>query len=307
VGRIEVYPSIGPGQSAPADAVFRSCIASQEAFSPVFFETRFLEKSDPERAQLGIGFDLEFGVDAGFNIHDFGVYFGNPTDQQVTIQLAAVNTAAGANLLPNGQSRLVSVDPHATKFMATTQIESRGLDQGEVSIFADIFGNVDAATGLSVFELVFTVPRGADISARDYDSRAGSYFRIVPAYRQTTDAVIPVMDYETFTTTTTTNLATFANPFNTTATVNVRGYTPGGTEYILDPFDVGPFGRVPWSPDGSVFREDPTDVTAPPVRFMTFLFSSSGGVFMDGRRTRTNAQDLILFQRPFVVRNLRAD
>jgi len=191
--------------------------------------------------------------------------------------------------------------------MASTTLDSRGLDTGEVSVFQDIFGNVDLATGLTTFSANFSIRDGVNLSARDFDSRFKAYYRILPGYRQTPDVVIPLMDYQTVATTGVRNYAVFTNPFDNVQQVNIRAFTPGGTEYILDPVSLGANGMVWWSPDGLVFREDPSDTTGPPVPTMTFLFSATGGLFYDGVRQRVDALGRILYRRPFVIRNLRSN
>lgn len=305
VGQVQVVPTTGAGQVAPAGTAYRFAIASLEDDPVVHFESRYLQPTDFAPGQFDVGFDLAWGVDADFNIHDFGVYLSNPTASPITVQLTSLTTADGANLIPS--PRLIALDAHATKYMAASTIESRGLDTGEVSVFQDVFGLVDFATSLTRFTARFSIPDEANVSARDFDSRFKSYYRVLPGYRQTTDVVIPVMDYQIVATGGIRNYAVFSNPFPSIVTVNIRGYTPGGTEYILAPVTVGPQAMLFWSPDGLLFREDPTDVTAPPVPFMSFQFSASGGIFFDGVRERVDAAGLILYRRSFVVRNLRAD
>ena len=98
------------------------------------------------------------------------------------------------------------------------------------------------------------------------------------------------------------------NPYATAQTVNVRGYTPGGTEYIdIAPLVLPAFSRIWWSADGLRFTEDPSSTTEPPVPYMSFLFSATGGVYFDARRWRVDNLGQIRFQVPFYVRNLRTD
>ena len=79
--------------------------------------------------------------------------------------------------------------------------------------------------------------------------------------------------------------------------------TPGGTVYVLDPVTIGSQMRVRFSPDGNIFREIPNDPLSPPVPYISVGLSSSGGLFYNARKTTRNAQDLILFMRPSIVRN----
>jgi hypothetical protein len=305
LGQVQVVPTTGLGQVAPVGTNYRFAIAGLEEDPQVHIESRFIELSDYGSGQFDVGFDLAWGVDADFNIHDFGVFLGNPTASPIAVQLTSLTRDNGTNML--AAPRLVALDAHATKFMASTTLDSRGLDTGELSIFDDILGSVDTATGLTTFSARFAVSSAANVSARDYDSRFKAYYRIVPGYRQTPDVLIPAMDYATVTTGGTRNYAVITNPFGSSAQVTVRAYTPGGTQYVLDPITVAPYSMFFYSPDGNVFREDPTDVTAPPVPFVSLQLSGSGGLFYDGVRQRVDATGLILYRHPFFVRNLRAD
>ena len=96
----------------------------------------------------------------------------------------------------------------------------------------------------------------------------------------------------------------FMNPVNFEQTVFVRGFTPGGTEYILDSFTVGPFRRVRWSQDGTIYREDPFDLLLPPVAFMSFEFSSTGGLHYGARTEIKDTQGIFTNMVPIIVRNL---
>ncbi len=283
-------------------------IAAIEDDVRVLIEARYLEVNDPLPQQSNVAFDVEFGEDEDFNIHDFGVHLSNPTNGGAVVLLNGVYDQAGQSLL--AQPRQISLGAFSTKLEATTTFDSRGLqfDAGEVSVFNDIFGNVDLATGFGQYTVVFSVPREVNISARDFDSRFDSYHRIIPGYRQTTDVIVPSFDIETSALGGTRNWVVIMNPYPTEQSVNVRGYTPGGTEYIdIEPILLPPYSRTWWSADGLRFTEDPSSTTQPPVPFMSFLFSATGGVFFDARRWRVNNLGQILFQVPFYVRNLRTD
>ena len=294
--------------SAPPGAEVNFGLAALEDDVRVLIEARYLEFRDPVPTQYNVAFDVEFGEDADANIHDFGVYLSNPTNSGANVLLNAIYDGSGASVLP--QPRQISLSPASTKLEATTTFDSRGLDfdAGEVSVFNDIFGNVDFATGFGEYTIVFSVPSSVNISARDFDSRFGSYHRIIPGYRQTTDVLVPSFDIETSSLGGTRNWIVIMNPYQNAQTVNVRGYTPGGTEYIdIEPIVIPAYSRIWWSADGLRFTEDPSSTTQPPVPYMSFLFSASGGIFFDARRWRVNNLGQILFQVPFYVRNLRSD
>mgnify|MGYP001557108496 FL=1 len=104
------------------------------------------------------------------------------------------------------------------------------------------------------------------------------------------------------------NWISLMNPRQNALTVNIRGITPGGTEYILDPVTVPAFSRIDWSADGLIFTEDPTDPEQDQVPFMTFLFTGQGGMYFNARRTWRELIGMELRAiAPQVVRDLRAD
>lgn len=302
-GRVDVVPTPQPAQPAPATTEFRIAVAGLEADPQVHIETRL---TDPVRPmpQRYVGFDLEFGVDTPGNVYDFGVEITNATGFGATLLLEAVYQANGNPILT--QPRAVILEARRTKFLATTTRDSQGLVAGEASPFDDIFGDVSLATGLDVFFVVFSVPTGVDISARAFNSFK-SFYRVLPGRKLTTDVMVCGVVVPSTTTTGVRNTVSLMNPRDTTVDVNISGFTPGGTEYMLSPVTVGPHARFDWSPDGTIFREDPSSTTEPPVPFMAFRLTSLGGVFFGARRDRRNVQDIILAMIPHAVRDLRAD
>ncbi len=305
LGQVQIVPTPAPGQSAPAGTVFRFGIAALEDDPQVLIETRYLEPAEANAAQLDVAFDLRFGTDAAGNVYDFGIYLANPSPTSTSVTVNQIRTAGGAPLLAS--PRIVTLAGHAAKFESTTTVESLGLDAGEQSVFNDIFGNVDLAVGMAEVSVQLSIPRGVNVTARDYDSRFKAYRRILAAYRLSTSVAIPNMEVEPFTTTGVKNEAVFTNRQTGSVTLNVRAFTPGGTQYQLPSVVLPGLTQVRWSPDGQIFREDPTDTTSPPVPFMTFFFSTSGGTFFDGLRTRVDATDLIFFVRPYAVYDLRQE
>jgi hypothetical protein len=303
VGRVSLEPTPPPGQTAPAGTLFRGVVTGLESDPQVQIEAQLLETRDSTLGLRDVGFDLMFGRDAEGNYHDFAVVATNPLTSDQTVVLQAVNLADGTPLLPG--PRAIGLEPNATKYEATTTADSRGLELGELSVFSDIFGDVTDTTSLQILTVQLSVPRGVDVSARDFDSVFKSYYRIVPGRQSTNDMGVAGVEYETSTISGVRNWISLMNPIGTDVEVFIRGRTPGGTEYILDSVIVDAFGRVDWSPDGEIFREDPTDITGPPVPFMSFRFTSTAGIFVSGRKERRTAiVGLIVGMTPQVFRNL---
>ena len=104
------------------------------------------------------------------------------------------------------------------------------------------------------------------------------------------------------------NFVTLMNPGNNDRQINIRGFTPGGTEYLLGTVIVGAQRMLEWSPDGTIWREDPSDTTGPAVPFMGFRFTSNGGIYVNARRIRNGpVTNEILSMRPHAWRDLRAN
>jgi len=300
-GRIEVTPTGVAAGDEP-----RLAIAGLEADPQVMIEARFLtiRRDIPQRY---VGFDLEFGqqtVVGGLNVFDFGVEVTNATLSDATVTLEAINRSNGTNIL--AAPRVIGIDAKRTKWLRTTDLNSLGLDLGETSPFSDIFGDVSTTTSLETFTMVFNVSPDVSISARAFNDFK-SFYRILPGKKLTTDAAVLGVNVPTTTTTGVRNWISLMNPRDTSLDVTMRGVTPGGTEYYLDPIMVPARSRVDWSPDGMVFTEDPTSPTDPPVPFMAFRLTGQGGMFFNARRTRRASNELILTVTPHVVRDLRED
>ena len=304
-GRIEVVPTPPPGQPAPATTMFRIATAALEADPQVFIEARLADIPRPA-GQRFVGFDLEFGVDFVGNEYDFEVVATNASDGGVdeTVVLEGIFRSNGSPILAS--PRLIGLDDKRTKLLRTTTRDSQGLDNTEQSPFDDIFGDVALATSLETFTVVFSVPAGVDISARAFNAFK-AFYRTLPGRKLTTDVVVCGVEVPTRVGTGVTNLVSLMNPRNVPLQVNIRGATPGGTIYFLDPVIVNPFSRFDWSPDGLIFTEDPSDINEPPVPFMSFRFTGQGGMFFNARRDRRDVQDLIISIVPHPVRDLSAD
>jgi hypothetical protein len=280
-------------------------VVAREHLLQTAYLDRYRSADDFDFGLRTVAIDIEFGTDGAGNVHDFGILFSNLSDSTLSITLQAITLSNGFELLT--QPRVVGVDGKATELHATTTANSRGLDIGESSLFDDIFGDVAFATGLDVAHVRLSVPDDIGVLAVTHDPFFDSFFRLVPGHKTTTDVMISNLPVQTTTATGTRNWVALMNGGTSAQDVAIRGFTPGGTEYVLPTVTVPAGNRVDWSPDGQIFREDPTDTTGPPVPYMSFRLSSTGGLWYNLRRTRLEASLLYRWVQPSVLRDLRED
>jgi hypothetical protein len=302
VGQVSVVPTAPPGQTAPVGTVFQAAAASIEADPQVQIEARLLEATDTTLGIRSVGFDLRFGIDTPGNVYDFALNVTNRGTTRATIVIEEIRDAAGGPILT--LPRAVGLDPKATKFLRTTTIDSRGLELGEVSPFADLFGPVGVTTGVTRFWIRLGIPTEVDVSARELDTIFKVWRRILPGRKQTNDMAVTGIETVTTLPSGIRNYMTFTNPQVSSVRIQVRATTPGGTEYLLDPIDVASGTLFEWSPDGLLFTEDPSDPLAPPVPFVAYRFTPSGGLFFGARKERRDNIDLIVTVTPHPLRDL---
>lgn len=304
VGSIRIAPGATvPGAPAlPLLQRIRYAAVARESGLQQHVEHRYHETGLGHlSAQIDMGFEVDFGVDAAGNTHDFEVLMSNPTATDVTIQLTAVYLEGAGPLLTT--PRAFVLDAGRTVLMRTETVDSIGLAGPEVSLFDDIFGNVFLATGLRRATLAFQVPATTDVSARQFDPAFASFYRVLRAFPRSNNVCVYDVPIQETLLTGLRNTISITNPTTGSVTVPIEGFTPGGTRYILDAVTVGPQTRFDWTPDGNVFREDPTDPTGPPVAFMRFLFSPNVGLYIRGDTTRRDLPGAIIFEKPHVQRD----
>jgi hypothetical protein len=189
--------------------------------------------------------------------------------------------------------------------MRTTTRDSLGLDNagGEVSLFDDIFGDVFTYEDFEEVTLHIQVPKSVNLSARHFDPAFGSFWQRMKQFPLSNNVLVADLPIQVTQGTGLRNLVSFTNPTKGTLRIPIRGFTPGGTEYILEALEVPALSRLDWTPDGMNFREDPSDPTGPIVRYMQFLFSPSGGAFFRGRTVAQDANGLIFFITPTMIRD----
>ncbi len=296
-GMVSARPATGLGQSASALTEFLYALAALENNGQVQIDTRLVEVSG--RFARDIGFDLSFGTDGDGNVHDFAFPISNPTDDAQTVIFRSVRAADGTALLSNAA---VPLAPHQTKYVATSTLLSMGLDPGEASPLDAAFGPVGSFPGFRQLQVEVRRPAGVQVGARDHDPVSGGHYRIANGLALSNLfyaklGVSPVLPSAMR------HYTTFMNRTDAPRTVLIRAFTPGGTEYILPSVDVPPFGRIDWSPDGTVFREVPGDTQGPALTMLGFRFTANGGLFWGAREEKRQANDLLVFVRPSLVYN----
>jgi len=302
---IPASPS-GVGQAVvmpmgPFPAGYRPLIAAAtwETVQQVNVGTRFIDVRNNALRELGVDFD--FGVDADGNYKDFGVLVNNTTDDDQSFVIRSVRNAGGTNLLA-GAPWTVLLSPHQTKWLASTTLESFGLDFGEQSPFDASFGDVTQQVSLDTAYIEVSVPLGVELGLRSFDSVFDSFYRIAPgAGARENHEFLAKMEVATSLINSTRNYISVMNPTNSSQTFTPRVYTPLGTEYILPSVVINARARMDLSLDGNVFRNDPTDLNEPPVPFVTARIPFLGRMFANSRQERRDNQGLLIFIKPTLM------
>lgn len=307
VWSVRVEPTAGalpPPPPLPAVQTIRYGVIARENGLQNHQEARYQDEPPVHwTGQMDLGFEVDFGPDSAGNVHDFALLMSNPTTTDASIVLRAVYSADGQPLLT--QPRGYVLGAGRTVYMRTTTRDSLGLDTagGEVSFFDDLFGDVFLATGFEEVTLHVQVPSSIDLSARHFDPAFASFWQVLKQFPLSNNVNVADLPIQVTQGTGLRNLVSITNPTTGPLRVPVRGFTPGGTEYILDDLEVPAYTRMDWTPDGMNFREDPSDTTGPIVPYMQFLFTPSGGAFFRGRTVARDANGLIFFITPMMIRD----
>ncbi len=299
VGLVKVEPDVG---SFPAGTTFRYAVAAREESVAVHNEERFHEPVDTVLSDVTLGFDLEHGVDPELNHCDFGLVLSNFATTRKFLTLSAIYDRNGNQLLP--APRIVGLDPFATKYMSTRPGLSIGLELGELSVLDGLFPDIGIDPPKQDFWMRITFPKEVNVTARQYDPDFFSFYRVVRTRRITPQANVSDLPIQPTIGGGIRNWVDVMNPNPTSQTLFIRGFTPGGFEYILPQTTIPAFSRISWSPDGSIFTEDPFDPLAPPVLFMSFNFSSTGGLMFNARKDVRDQIGLVTQIRPTPVYDL---
>ena len=309
-GAFDWFPTVTTGQvRVEPVGVFgpqrrnRFALATRENNLQTHVESRATEETiDHWPSLVNMGFEVAFGNDAAGNTHDFALVLSNPSARDESLTLQAVYRKGGVPVLtlPRGYS----LGAGRTVYMRTTTRDSLGLRQGEDSWFEDLFGDVFLSTGFGEVTLYLQAPRSLDLSARHYDPAFGAFYQVLRSVPRTNRACIYDLPIQVTTASGTRNYISITNTTNGNLEVPVRAFTPMlGTEYILDPIVVPPFSRYDWSPDGMIFREEPTDTVGPAVPFLRFDLTPTTGALFRGRTEGRNAQGFFNYIAPTLVRD----
>jgi hypothetical protein len=291
------------GAPFPPARQIRYTLAGRENGFQLNVESRYTEASTGHwPALIDMGFEVAFGTDEAGNAHDFGVLLHNPTGANESVALLAVLRKGGAPVLTIPRGYLLGAG--RTVWMRTTTRDSIGLQQGESSWFEDIFGDVFATTSFDEVTLHVQASRGLNVSARHFDPSFNAFYEVLRTIPRTNRACVydlPIQVSQVG------GLRNYVSITNTTANpliVPIRAYTPMlGTEYILDSIEVPAFTRYDWSPDGTTYREVPTDPLGSAVPFLRLDFSPSTGALFRGRTEARDAGQLLVYLAPTLTRD----
>lgn len=301
VGSVDATPiSRGGGLPITGDTNVAGVMNGYLQDLQVTVEVRFITLDDSFFERIGIDFD--FGTDEDGNVNDFGLAVVNRSATDKTAIVSAVRDEAGNNLLQ--APRAVTLPGYGSRFLGTTNARSDGLDINEVSPFADILGDVGAQQTVTSYQVELLLDTEVSARGLQYDSIFNEFRKVrkaTPISRNIHVANLPIQ--ETLPSGTR-NYVVFRNPLTTPQSVFVRGYTPGGQEYILDSFTVPGSSRIEWSPDGRRFTEVPFDQVGAAVPYMQFRFTPSGTLYVSGRTEVRDAQNTLLICRPLFVDGL---
>lgn len=299
-GHVRVEPV---GAPFPAVRQIRYALVAQENGFQSHVESRYTEASiNHWSGLLDLGFELSFGSDDAGNVHDFALVLSNPTGRTESLTLQAVYRKGGAPVLTVPRGYVLGAG--RTVYMRTTTRDSFGLRQGEDSWFADLFGDVFASTGFDEVTVYVQAPRSIDVSARHYDPSFNAFYRVLRSIPRTTRACIFDLPIQVTTAGGKRNYISITNTTNGNLEVPIRAFTPAlGTEYILDSITVPALSRFDWSPDGMVFREEPTDTAGPPVPFLRFDMVPLTGALFRSRTELRDSNGLLFFVTPTLTRD----
>ena len=297
VARVQATPmTLGGGGAFTSDTEQQSLMAGRLQDLQVSIEVRFLTVSDRFFDRIGVDFD--FGIDSDNNVADVGFHVSNSSSSPRNAVIQAVRDSTGTNLL--AAPRVVTLPGNGAKFIATTTADSRGLEVGQPSPLADIFGDVSAAT-MAGYTIEWFVDDDVSVHGANYDSVFGEWRKLLRPNPLSNIIVVSNLPIQETLPSGTRNYITFQNPINSPQTIFVRGNTPGGTQYILDSLTVPAFGRLTYSPDGQRFTETPFNNLEPAVPYMSFTFAPSGGLYVSGRTELRDGANRIVFCRPLIV------
>jgi hypothetical protein len=250
---------------------------------------------------------LDFGRTPADDYRDFALVMTNSTDLGTVVTIESIH-ANGAPILT--VPRTITLGPRATRYVATTLVESVGFVAGEPHPLEDLFGNVFLEPGLVLYRMSIRHGDGVVLSARGIDPAFQQARQTIPSIDLTHDVVVASVDQELITNGAERNWVSLMNRDSNDLDVFVRAFTPGGTEHTLPTLFVPALGRLEWSPDATVLkgllglRENQDDPTSLPVPFFSLRFTSAGRFGINARREVRDPQDVLILVTPHVIEPL---
>jgi len=305
VGHVSVeplpfVPAPPPNQTAPLTTEFAFTLSTHDDNDIVLDvddQRRLLDGGVVSIADL----ILDFGKDAEDNYHDFDIVASNVSDAPASFTIQAIYDAGGNAILLT--PRTVNLLARQTRLYASNLSESVGLVNPEVHPFADLFGGVFSATGLTRFRMALSISAGVFLTARQFDPLALDFaMRVRPIARHQTTSVL-ISEAQTTTAGGILNIIQISNPTGGTMTVNLRAFTETrGTEYVLPSVMVPPFATIEWSADALGLREIVDDLASPEVRNLRIVLISNIAFMVRPYQKTRNGADLLVMLRPHTIR-----
>lgn len=298
-GHLSVVPAPFP-QAAPAGTEFAFTLATHEDADVVLDvddQRRLLDTGASSNADLV----LDFGQDPEGNYHDFELVASNVSDADASFTINSIYDRNGAQILIS--PRIVTLAARETRVYASDVADSIGLVNPEVHPFADLFGDVFAASGLTAFRMSLAISEDLFLTARQFDPLAGDFaMRVRPIARRHAVSAL-VSEAQTTTQGGIQNVLRIANSSSGNLTLTVRAFTQTeGTEYVLPNVVVPPQSMLDWSADALGLREIVGDLTSPEVRNLRIQMVSNIPFVSRAFQTTRNGADLIVMMRPHIVR-----
>jgi hypothetical protein len=299
VGHLSVVPAPFP-QTAPAGTDFAFTLATHDDNDIVLDvddQRRLLDAGSFSSADL----ILDFGKDAEGNYHDFDIVASNVSDAPTSFTITSIRDFSGAPIKVT--PRTVNLLTRQTRLYASNVADTVGMTLGEVHPFADLFGDVFAASGLTRFRMALSISDGVFLTARQFDPLALDFaMRARPLARRHTNSSL-ISESQTTTAGGILNFIQLSNPTSGPMTVNMRAFTQiEGTEYVLPSVMVPAYGMLDFSADALGLREIVGDLTSPEVRNLRIVaLSNIAFVLRAFQRTR-NGAELIVMVRPHIIR-----
>ncbi len=299
VGHLSVVPVPGV-QTAPPGTDFAFSLATHDDNDIVLDvddQRRLLDAGAFSTADL----ILDFGKDAEGNYHDFDIVASNVSDAPTSFTITSIRDFSGAPIKVT--PRTVNLLPRQTRLYASNVPNTVGMTLGEVHPFADFFGDVFAAGGLTRFRMALSISEGAFLTARQFDPLALDFaMRVRPHARRHTNSVL-ISESQTTTAGGILNFIQISNPTGGPMTVNLRAFTQTeGTEYVLPSLTVPAYGMLDWSADALGLREEVGDLSSPEVRNLRIVALSNIAFSARARQEARNASELLIMVRPHIIR-----